>query len=77
MSELEYSNGWRLSNGKKIFYKCILRDKVSLKETRRFKDLEDFNRYAEQELKINIDELKLSKDRRFLFETNQFYVEVL
>lgn len=74
---LEYSNGWRLSNGKRIFLSIIVRDKETLKEVRRFHTLDDMCDWADNELKLSPSQLKMSRDRRFLFETQQYYIEKL
>lgn len=74
---LEYSNGWRLSNGKRIFLPIILRDRETLKEVRRFHTLDDLCKTLEYEMKIPASELKMSRDFRFLFETSAYFVEKL
>ena len=72
---MEYSKGWKLSNGKKVFLRYILRDKETLIEQRRFLTLDDFAIFCDSELKLPVENFKLSRDRRFLFELPNHYLE--
>lgn len=74
---MEYSNGWRLSNGRRIFLPIILRDRQTLKEVRRFETLDKLREYLEYETKLPPEALKMSRDFRFLFETPTHFVEKL